>query len=200
MTAAHWRRFACNLPTRTVEAAISEADWLAALSEEAPAPGERCEVGIDLGWEVDATAIVPLFSRDRGHRGRDHSGRLCVPDRDRGAAWAGQLPQPRDGPGGQAGENLAAAGLPPLPDRLTPQSLRRTFASVLYAVGEIPPVVMVEMGHGDPQLALRVYAQAMRRGDLEAGKLRRLLDGGFGHAIGTDEPSEGRRATERQAA
>ena len=47
----------------------------------------------------------------------------------------------------RANEKLAAAGLPPLPDKLTPRSLRRTFASLLYALGEPPPVVMAEMGH-----------------------------------------------------
>ena len=29
-TLAHWRRFVCNLPTRSVTAAITEAEWLAA--------------------------------------------------------------------------------------------------------------------------------------------------------------------------
>ena len=62
----------------------------------------------------------------------------------------------------RANENLAAQKLPPLPERLTPHSLRRTFASVLYAIGEDPGVVMDEMGHTDPGLALRVYRQAMR--------------------------------------
>ena len=33
---------------------------------------------------------------------------------------------------------------------------------MLYALGESPPVVMAEMGHTDPGLALKVYAQAMR--------------------------------------
>ncbi len=49
-----------------------------------------------------------------------------------------------------AGERLEAEGLSPLPDKLTPHSLRRTFCSLLYALGEAPPVVMVEMGHTDP--------------------------------------------------
>ena len=35
----------------------------------------------------------------------------------------------------------------PLPSGLTPHSLRRTFATVLYAIGTTPPVVMAEMGH-----------------------------------------------------
>jgi integrase len=72
---------------------------------------------------------------------------------------------------------LTDSGLPPLPDRLTPHSLRRTFASVLYALGEDPGVVMDEMGHTDPALALRVYRQTMRRGDQEKAALRALTDG-----------------------
>jgi integrase len=34
-----------------------------------------------------------------------------------------------------------------LPQRLTPHSLRRTFASLLFAIGEPPPYVMAQMGH-----------------------------------------------------
>ena len=37
---------------------------------------------------------------------------------------------------------------------------------------------MVEMGHTDPGLALRVYAQAMRRSDDETAALRDLVEGG----------------------
>ncbi len=59
---------------------------------------------------------------------------------------------------------LAQADVPPLP-KITPHSLRRTFASLLYAIGEPPPVVMAEMGHTDAGLALRIYAQAMRQDD-----------------------------------
>jgi len=77
-----------------------------------------------------------------------------------------------------AGERLEADGLPPLPDKLTPHSLRRTFCSLLYALGESPPVVMDEMGHTDPGLALKVYAQSMRRGEDEAAQLRGLVESG----------------------
>ena len=79
---------------------------------------------------------------------------------------------------GCASKRLEAAGLPPLPDKLTPHSLRRTFCSLLYALGETPPVVMVEMGHTDPALALKVYAQVMRRGEGETAALRELVEGG----------------------
>lgn len=78
----------------------------------------------------------------------------------------------------RANERLAAADQPPLPDKLTPHSLRRTFASVLYALGETPPVVMQELGHSDPGLALKVYAQSMRRGEDEIKALRALVEGG----------------------
>jgi integrase len=78
----------------------------------------------------------------------------------------------------RADADLAARDLPPLPERITPHSLRRTFCSLLYALGEPPPVVMAEMGHTDPGLALAVYAQAMRRGEGETAQLRALVEGG----------------------
>ena len=77
----------------------------------------------------------------------------------------------------RANANLEAAGAQPLPDGLTPHSLRRTFATVLYALGEAPPNVMQEMGHTDPALALRVYAQAMRFDETQKAQLRALVEG-----------------------
>lgn len=75
-----------------------------------------------------------------------------------------------------ANARLEAEALPPLPERLTPHSLRRTFCSLLYALGEDPGTVMDEMGHTDPALALRVYRQAMRRGDGERSALKSLIE------------------------
>jgi integrase len=77
----------------------------------------------------------------------------------------------------RANENLAKRKLAPLPEGLTPHSLRRTFASVLYALGEDPGIVMDEMGHTDPGLALRIYRQAMRRGEDERAQLQALAEG-----------------------
>ena len=78
----------------------------------------------------------------------------------------------------RAADEVAAKGGDPvrLPAGITPHSLRRTFASVLYALGENPAVVMAEMGHTDPALALRIYAQAMRRDEDEAVRLRAMID------------------------
>lgn len=84
-----------------------------------------------------------------------------------------------------ASERLVRRGLVPLPERITPHSLRRTFASVLYALGEDPGVVMDEMGHTDPALALRVYRQSMRRGEDEKAQLRALVEGGELAVIGS---------------
>jgi integrase len=46
---------------------------------------------------------------------------------------------------------------------LTPHSLRRTFATLLYLRGESPAYVMNQMGHADPQLALRIYTKVRGR-------------------------------------
>jgi len=55
--------------------------------------------------------------------------------------------------------------------------MRRTFASLLYALGESPPYVMEQMGHTSPNLALAIYARAMDRRDGEPGRLRALVEG-----------------------
>jgi integrase len=76
-----------------------------------------------------------------------------------------------------ASRQLVELGFPPLTGRITPHSLRRTFASVLYAIGEDPGIVMDEMGHTDPALSLAVYRQSMRRDEGEKERLRALVDG-----------------------
>jgi integrase len=101
---------------------------------------------------------------------------------------------------GRANANLAARGLPPLPERITPHSLRRTFCSLLYALGEPPTVVMDEMGHTDPGLALRVYAQAMRRGEDETAQLRALVEGVVMANSGQRDENEAATYLDRRAA
>jgi hypothetical protein len=60
-TLAHWRRFVCNLPTRQVAAAITEAEWANARTDVTIPPGEPVWVGLDVAWKHDTTAIVPLW-------------------------------------------------------------------------------------------------------------------------------------------
>jgi integrase len=100
----------------------------------------------------------------------------------------------------RANANLAAEGKPPLPERITPHSLRRTFASVLSAIGEDPGIVMDEMGHTDPALALRVYRQSMRRGEDEKTRLRALIEGSQLAVIGSRASETTIGTLEREAA
>jgi integrase len=76
-----------------------------------------------------------------------------------------------------------------MPEGITPHSLRRTFASVLYALGEDPGVIMDEMGPTDPALALRIYRQSMRRDEDERTKLKALVEGRKWQKL-ADEPSD----------
>ena len=88
-----------------------------------------------------------------------------------GSAEREQRPQPSDGDGGQAANaNLAERGVAPLPEGLTPHSLRRTFISLLLALGEEVPYVMRQVGHTDPKVTLSIYAQVMFRGEGERGR------------------------------
>lgn len=76
-----------------------------------------------------------------------------------------------------ANARLAKADRPPLPEPLTPHSLRRTFISVLLTLGEPVPYVMAQAGHTDPKVTLGIYARVMRHSDDDRRQLRQLVDG-----------------------
>jgi integrase len=78
-----------------------------------------------------------------------------------------------------------------LPEGLTPHSLRRTFASLLFAIGEPPPWVMRQMGHTTPNLTLAIYAREMDRRDGEPERLKALVEGAEWAPSGTSTPDEG---------
>lgn len=86
-----------------------------------------------------------------------------------------------------ANQALAGCGSEALQPRLTPHSLRRTFASLLFAVGEQPPYVMGQMGHTSPNLTLAVYAREMDRRDGEPERLKALVEGRDWAANGQQE-------------
>ena len=77
----------------------------------------------------------------------------------------------------RANAQLAKEEVEPLPDGLTPHSLRRTFASLLFALEETPPYVMEQMGHTTPNLTLTIYARQMNRRDGEYERLKALVSG-----------------------
>ena len=74
----------------------------------------------------------------------------------------------------RANGSLLSVGSSPMPERLTPHSMRRTCASLLFALGWTAPEVMEHLGHTDPRLTLRIYARAMKHGDAEREQLLRL--------------------------
>jgi integrase len=64
-----------------------------------------------------------------------------------------------------------------LPAGISPHSLRHTFASLLFAIGEDPVSVMRQLGHTDPAFTLRVYAHTMSRERDERERLRAIAEG-----------------------
>ena len=101
---------------------------------------------------------------------------------------------------GRADEMLAEAGEDPLPTGLTAHSMRRTFASVLVALGNDPAHVMAQMGHRNPTMTLGVYAREMRRRDGEHDRLRALVAGTHWAPIGHQAGDrEGETAATHQA-
>ena len=77
----------------------------------------------------------------------------------------------------RANQRLEERGLSPLPEGLTPHSMRRTFISLLLAIGEDVPYVMGQVGHADPKVTLSIYAQVMFRGEGERERLEALVNG-----------------------
>jgi GNAT superfamily N-acetyltransferase len=60
-------------------------------------------------------------------------------------------------------EKRAAEGRMLLPARVTPHTLRRTFASLCFFAGRDLRWVMGQLGHDNPRMTLAVYAQCMKR-------------------------------------
>jgi len=85
----------------------------------------------------------------------------------------------------RANENLAERDATPLPEGITPHSLRRTFISLLLATGAEVPYVMQQVGHADPKVTLSIYAQVMFRGEGERERLRALIEGSDWALLGT---------------
>ncbi len=86
----------------------------------------------------------------------------------------------------RASENLIGQGLNPLPEGITPHSLRRTFISLLLATGAEVPYVMRQVGHSDPKVTLSIYAQVMYRGEGERERLKAVVESTDWALTGTD--------------
>jgi phage terminase large subunit-like protein len=56
-----WKRLKCNRPTRSVQSAITDKEWDdAETTDEIPA-GAEIDVGLDVAFKWDTTALVPLY-------------------------------------------------------------------------------------------------------------------------------------------
>lgn len=95
----------------------------------------------------------------------------------------------------RASAALVERGRDALP-KLTPHSLRRTFATFLVAAGgpddrAVDPLYLADqLGHEDPTLSLRVYASAVGRRDGEPERIRALVRGEALDAPEAEAPAE----------
>lgn len=71
---------------------------------------------------------------------------------------------------------LEEKGIEPISDRVSPHSLRRTYASLRYACGDDPIYVAEQGGWADPAFPMKVYAKAVRRRDRLTGAYRSAFD------------------------
>lgn len=63
-----WLRLTCNIPTRSSDAAIPEADWDACQTDERIPAGVPIAVGADFAFLEDTTALAPLWVKSRTYR------------------------------------------------------------------------------------------------------------------------------------
>lgn len=99
----------------------------------------------------------------------------------------------------EANRMLAENELALISERLTPHSLRRTFASILVAIGEDPVYVMGQLGHTDPAFTLKVYAQQMTSRNGERESIKELVQGGNWAELGRNDAQSSRDATAARA-
>lgn len=107
----------------------------------------------------------------------------------------------------RANVKLEEQGIAPVSERVTPHSLRRTFASLRFACGDDPIYVAEQGGWKDPAFPMRVYAKAVRRRDRLSGSHREAFDatlewaamGSGAETSPSEEPADVERETEETA-
>jgi hypothetical protein len=68
-------------------------------------------------------------------------------------------------------------GIEPISERVSPHSLRRTYASVRAAAGDSPVYIAEQIGHTDFRFTFRVYQRAVKRRDKLDGAYLTAFDG-----------------------
>jgi integrase len=102
-----------------------------------------------------------------------------------------------------ANKQLEEWGLEAITDRVSPHSLRRTYASLRAALRDDPVYIAEQLGHTDPAFTFRVYQKAAKRRERLSGRYLEQYDKALQWAemgrigsLGGDEhvPVEGGRA------
>lgn len=126
---------------------------------------------------LDPTPDTPVFPSQRGGRlnAANIRNRLLHGTKGRPATKARKAERPIVGAVQRANALRGAQGRMLLPGRVTPHTLRRTFASLALAAGRDPRLVMGQIGHTDARLTLGVYAQVMQRQHVDSGLIWRLM-------------------------
>jgi hypothetical protein len=75
-----WKRLKCNRPTRSHKSAISDKEWDDAQTEERFPAGASIDVGVDIAFKWDTTALVPLWKAPKFRLLGE--AKILVPPRD----------------------------------------------------------------------------------------------------------------------
>jgi integrase len=86
-----------------------------------------------------------------------------------------------------ADERLEEAGLVPIPEGLTPHSLRHTYISLRVALGDDAATIAQDAGHADMAVTFRIYTHVMRLSEGDRERLRDLVNGGVLAPNGTGD-------------
>jgi integrase len=76
----------------------------------------------------------------------------------------------------RANERLAELDIEPVSERVSPHSLRRTYASLRAALRDDPVYIAEQLGHTDPAFTFRVYQKAVKRRERLSGAYREAFD------------------------
>lgn len=75
-----------------------------------------------------------------------------------------------------ANEQLTRDGIEAISERVTPHSLRRTYASLRAALRDDPVYIAEQLGHTDPAFTFRVYQKAAKRRERLSGRYLEAFD------------------------
>jgi hypothetical protein len=78
-----------------------------------------------------------------------------------------------------ANRQLSKLGIEPISERVSPHSLRRTYASMRAALRDDPVYIAEQLGHENPEFTFRVYQRAAKRRERLSGKLLSQFDRGL---------------------